>query len=367
MEVPLQDLQTRSALLEPEYLAGIRRVLASGSFILGDSVELFESEWSSALLVDHTVGVANGMDAIEIGLRCLGIGPGDEVVTTSVTAAATALAIVRAGARPVFASVNPCTGLIDMASVERCLTRRTRALLLVHLYGYARDVQSWSSFCIQNGISLIEDCAQAHLAKSGGRFAGSFGDFGAFSFYPTKNLGAIGDAGAIVTNSKSLAVTARQVRNYGQSGRYEHVGLGLNSRLDEIQATLLSVGLKHLPLWTTQRQTVAAFYRNHIANPRVELLASPQDNSEHVYHQFVVRVSERTSFRQFLGDNGIQTDVHYPKSLDLQPVFREFARDPSGLSDTHAFTKTCVSLPCFPEISHDQASKVVEIVNRWNP
>src|SRR5882762_4021466 len=215
--------------LRKQELAAVERVLRSGWYILGDEVKSFEAEWARAIGTEHAVGVGNGLDAIEIGLRALGVGTGDEVITTPMTAFASVLAVIRAGAQPVLADIEPGTALMSMESVRRCLSPRTRAALLVHIYGQAKELQSWRDLCDGAGIHLIEDCAQSHLAAWNGMCAGAAGVVGAFSFYPTKNLGAVGDAGALTTGSAGIAEKARQLRNYGQSARYHHPELGLNS------------------------------------------------------------------------------------------------------------------------------------------
>jgi len=287
------------SLLEQE-LAAIERVVRSGWYILGNEVKDFEAAWANQCGVSFAVGVGNGMDAIEIGLRSLGIGPGDEVITTAMTAFATVLAIIRAGATPVLADIDPTTGLLDPLSVERCLSCDTKAVLLVHLYGQIRQMDKWHELCDRTNIHLLEDCAQAHLAHSKDRTAGSFGVWGAYSFYPTKNLGAIGDGGALITNSEAIAQQAQVLRNYGQTQRYHHQEIGLNSRLDELQAALLSVRLTWLDAFTQRRQKIARAYFDGINNLKVKLLAKPIEGENHVYHLFVVLCEQREHFSHFL-------------------------------------------------------------------
>ncbi|MDE3208905.1 MAG: DegT/DnrJ/EryC1/StrS family aminotransferase, partial [Pseudomonadota bacterium] len=238
--IPMNDFKSEPEALKSLEQDALKRVMASGWYILGPEVQAFEHSWAQYCGVHEAVGVGNGMDAIEIGLRACGIGNGDEVITTAMTAFATVMAILRAGASPVLADIDPATGLLGPDSVKRCLSNRTKAVLLVHLYGHISRMEDWVDFCEANKIVLLEDCAQAHLATWQGRPAGSFGRFGAYSFYPTKNLGAKGDGGALVTNCPSVAEKARSLRNYGQTIRYHHPMEGLNSRLDELQAALLS-------------------------------------------------------------------------------------------------------------------------------
>ena len=242
------------------------RVLSSGWYVLGPEVQAFEYAWAKACGVDHCIGVANGMDAIELILRGLNIGSGDEVITTSMTAFATVLAIIRSGATPVLADINSETALLSLESAQRCISSKTRAVVLVHLYGQLREMEGWVRFCRAANIELIEDCAQSHLATSHGHVAGSFGVAGAYSFYPTKNLGALGDGGAVVTNSSHLAEQISVLRNYGQRERYQHTELGMNSRLDELQAALLSERLKWLGVFTQRRREVAVYFDRSIDN-----------------------------------------------------------------------------------------------------
>ena len=233
------------------------------------------------------------MEAIEIGLRSLGIGPGDEVITTAMTAFATVLAVLRAGAIPVLADIDPMTGLLDLSSVKRCLTAKTKAVLLVHLYGHVSNMDSWVEFCSNHQVFLLEDCAQSHLAKWKGKSSGSFGKWGAFSFYPTKNLGALGDGGALVTWDKQVSEKAKILRNYGQSIRYHHPELGLNSRLDELQAALISVRFNWLDRFTERRKKIAKSYYEGISNPLIAFLSRPRDEENHVYHLFVILCEDR--------------------------------------------------------------------------
>ena len=355
-------------LREPEdlrdrELQAVARVLRSGWYILGTEVEAFETEWARATGTAHAVGVGNGMDAIEIGLRALGIGPSDEVITTPMTAFATVLAVLRAGAQPVLADIDPSTALLSMAGVRRCLTPRTRAVLLVHLYGYATELQLWRRFCDESGVLLVEDCAQAHLASSDGVRAGAAGAVGAFSFYPTKNLGAAGDGGALTTGDDAVAAKARQLRNYGQSVRYHHPELGMNSRLDELQAAILRVRLGVLEAFTERKKAIAGAYRQGIDNPRVRLLAAPAQPQSHVYHLFVVLCEERDRLAAHLKARGIETLIHYPLPVHQQPPCRDLPRDPHGLRFAEKHGDTCLSIPCHPQLTDAEVGIVIQALN----
>src|SRR5688572_29630586 len=297
----------------------IDRVVASGWFILGPEVEAFEREFAAASGCSHAVGVGNGTDAIALILRALGIGPGDEVITTPLSAAYTALAILMTGARPVFADIDHDRLTLDPAASERAITSRTAALLPVHLYGQAADMHALRDLASRKGLALIEDCCQAHLATCGGRPVGTFGAGGAFSFYPTKNLGALGDGGAVITRDASLADRIMRLRNGGQTERYRHVEQGVNSRLDEMQAAVLRARLPLLATRTAQRRTLAAEYRSLLSGARVTV--PPEKDAGHVYHLFPIRAQHRGVLQDRLRSAGIDTLVHYPTSLSQQPAF----------------------------------------------
>ncbi|MCX5964303.1 MAG: DegT/DnrJ/EryC1/StrS family aminotransferase [Cyanobacteria bacterium] len=362
----MNDFKAEDTALREAMLSAVQRVLDSGWYVLGKELEKFENQWAKACGTRYGVGVGNGLDAIEIALRVLDIGPGDEVITTPMTAFATVLAILRAGATPVLADIERDTALLSLESVERCFSSKTKALLLVHLYGQVRNMSTWAQFCTDNNIALIEDCAQAHLAQWQGTVAGAFGEIGAYSFYPTKNLGAIGDAGMVVTSDSVLAEKATRLRNYGQSERYHHPELGMNSRLDEIQAALLSERLKWLPEFTQRRQAIAAIYQAELVNPQIQLLASPEENQAHVYHLFVIQCEHREALQTHLRKSCVQSLMHYPIPIHHQKPCLEIKRDRQGLSNSEYHATTCLSIPCHPQMSDDDIGKVVETVNSFS-
>jgi dTDP-4-amino-4,6-dideoxygalactose transaminase len=361
----MNDFRAEPPELREAMLGAARRVLESGRYVLGDEVLAFERQWASACGVSHGVGVGNGMDAIEIALRALDIGPGAEVVTTAITAFATVLAILRAGATPVLADIDPTTALLSPASVERCLSPGTNAVLLVHLYGQVRDMDTWLGFCARHGVALVEDCAQAHLASWQGNVAGSFGAAAAYSFYPTKNLGAAGDAGMVVTHDEALAQRARRLRDYGQSDRGRHSEPGLNSRLDEIHAAMLGERMKWLPQFTARRRKIAQAYRFGIKNQLVQLLAPPEEPSAHVYHQFVITCLQRDTLQTHLGKEGVQTLVHYPFPIHNQEPCHNLVRDPQGLHNSEHHAARCLSLPCHPQMTDGDIRAVIAAVNSF--
>lgn len=353
--------------LQRDMLEAVARVIKSGKFILGESVSEFERQWSEVCGTTFAVGVANGLDALEISLRALDIGPGDEVITTPLTAFATYLGIVKSGATPILADVDPQTGLLSRTSVKERISSRTRAVVLVHLYGQMRDMQDWLEMCTQNNVQLIEDCAQAHAAEFDGKKSGSWGVAGAFSFYPTKNLGALGDAGALTTNSADIAEKSLTLRNYGQSELYLHDQIGLNSRLDEIQAALLLVRLGKLEEFTLRRRDIAEMYWKNISNYHVELLLEPQQSRAHVYHQFVIRSSYRNELRHHLERHGIHSLIHYPRPVHKQPAAVYITDQSNDLSNAEEFSGTCLSIPCHPQLQDSEVLRIAETVNEFVP
>ena len=341
--------------------AAIDRVVASGWFVLGPEVDLFESEFASEMGAAHAVGVGNGTDAIALILRALGIGRGDEVITTPLSAAYTALAIMMTGARPVFADIDPARLTIDPDQVARLVGPRTRAILPVHLYGQAADMTALARVAARHNLAMVEDCCQAHLATSDGRPVGTIGVAGAFSFYPTKNLGALGDGGAVVTNDRSLAERVKRLRNGGQTERYRHEEAGVNSRLDEVQAAVLRARLPRLRQWTERRRALASRYRD-LLNDAAGADVPPERDPGHVYHLFVVRVPEpvrrvrlqpdqsaRAALQAWLASHGIETLIHYPIPIPRQPALA--GTDPSECPIAARTCDEVLSLPLHPRLS----------------
>jgi dTDP-4-amino-4,6-dideoxygalactose transaminase len=330
--------------------AAINRVLESGWFVLGPEVEAFEAEFAAASGAAHAVGVGTGTDAIALTLRALGIGPGDEVITTALSAAYTALAIVMAGARPVFVDVDPARLTLDPDGLASAVGPRTRAIVPVHLYGQAADMEPIAQVAASRQLAVVEDCCQAHLATAAGHPVGTIGAAGAFSFYPTKNLGALGDGGAVVTNDAGLADRLRRLRNGGQTHRYHHREAGVNSRLDELQAAILRARLPLLVRWTARRRALAAQYRAALTGAPV--VAADEIDGGHVYHLFVVRAGpgRRAALQTCLAAKGIETLVHYPVPVPRQPAFAAF--DPAPCPRADAACDEVLSLPLYPGL-HD--------------
>ena len=338
----------------------VRRVLASGWYVLGKEVASFEEAFAAFLGAKHAVGVASGTDAITLALMGLGVGAGDEVITTNLTAYPTITGIKRAGATPVVVDVDADTGLLDPALLARRLTGRTRAIVPVHLYGQACDLDPILRFAAGHGLVVVEDCAQSVDALYRGRQTGTLGQAGAYSFYPTKNLGAFGDGGAVATSSSDLRDRLLMLRNYGQKNRYVHEGEGLNSRLDELQAAVLSAKLAVLPAWTARRRAIAAFYRANLTTvaPLVE-----RDYGRAVYHLFPVRCERRDAFIEHLKARSIQTLIHYPVPVHHQPDFR--GQQGESLPVSERLCATLASLPLYPELSDAEVELVVAAANHF--
>ncbi len=332
----------------------IDRVITRGWFVLGPELDGFEREFASASGAADAVGVGTGTDALAIALRALGIGPGDEVITTPLSAAYSALAIMMAGARPVFADIDPDRLTLDAQAAAAAVTPRTAAILPVHLYGQPADMPAIAAVAARHNLAIVEDCCQAHLATCGGQPVGSFGAAAAFSFYPTKNLGALGDGGAITTSDASLAARARRLRNGGQTDRYHHEAFGVNSRLDEIQAAILRARLPLLPQWTAMRRALAQRYR--VSLQQSGLTIPPACDDGHVYHLFPVRSSARDALQATLRAAGIETLIHYPVPITKQPAVAS-----ERPAECPIATRVCaeiLSLPLYPSLPADAADRV---------
>ena len=332
----------------PAIDAAIARVVDRGWFILGPELEAFENEFAAASGARHAVGVGNGTDALAIALRAAGIAPGDEVITSPLSAAYTALAIMMAGARPIFADIDPQRLTLDPAAAGAAVTSRTAAILPVHLYGQAADMPALAQVAERHGLAILEDCCQAHLATCAGRPVGSFGAAGGYSFYPTKNLGALGDGGALTTNDDRIAERARRLRNGGQSERYRHAEFGVNSRLDEIQAAILRQRLQGLREATSRRRETAALYRSALAGID-GLTVPPEMDGGHVYHLFAVLARDRGTLQRHLLAQGVETLVHYPIPLSRQPAFA--SEDPAECPVADRVCNQVLSLPLYPGLS----------------
>jgi UDP-N-acetyl-3-dehydro-alpha-D-glucosamine 3-aminotranferase len=359
MNVPMLDLGAEYREIGDELSAALQKVVASGRFILGPEGDALEKEVAAYLGVAHAVAVANGTDALHLAVRAAGIGPGDEVITPSFTFIATAEAAAYVGARVVFADIDPTTYNLDAASVEAALTPATRAIIAVHLYGQCADLAALSSICKRRNLVLIEDCAQAIGADFDRRRAGAWGALGCFSFYPTKNLGAYGDAGMVTTNDAKLAQTVRMLRHHGSRETYRHEIVGYNSRLDELQAALLRVKLRSLDRWNARRREHAALYRRELTGAAVGLPAE-HGRGAHVYHQFTVRSAKRDALREQLTRRGIASAIYYPIPGHRQPAFSGATARELPASDGAA--REVLSLPIYPQLTQAQIRHVCETI-----
>ncbi|MER3441481.1 MAG: erythromycin biosynthesis sensory transduction protein eryC1 [Gemmataceae bacterium] len=358
--LPLNDLAAGHCRLEAELTAAWRRVLDTSNFIGGPEVQSFQEEFASYCGTRFAVGVGNGTEALWLILKGLGIGPGDEVITSPFTFIATAEAITLCGAQVVFCDIDPTTYTLDPRALADCITERTRAVVVVHLHGQVADMEALAAICRQRRLWLVEDAAQAHGATYRGRRVGSLADAAAFSFYPGKNLGALGDAGAVVTDREDLALFVRQCADHGRLSKYEHHFPGTNSRLDALQAAVLRIKLRYLDDNNARRRTIADWYRQWLGDcPDVRLPCEIPGRSP-VYHQFVVEVPRRDEIRQVLAQQGIQAGVHYPIPLHLQPAYRHLGYGPGAFPAAERAAQHVLSLPMFPELTHEQVARVCQ-------
>lgn len=361
MHIPFVDLHAQYLAHQEEFDAAFREVIRKAAFIGGEFVREFEREYAAAYGVRHCISVANGTDAIYIVLRMLGIGPGDEVITTAASWISTSETIGQAGARPVFVDVDEYYN-IDVEQVRAAITPRTRAIIPVHLYGQAAQVELLEPLARERGLHLIEDCAQAHFAERLGRRVGTVGVAGTFSFYPGKNLGAYGDAGAIITNDDALAERCRMYANHGALVKHQHRMEGINSRLDGLQAALLTRKLRHLADWTRARQVVARQYDALLAAIPQVTLPKLRDGSTHVYHLYVIQCADRDALKAHLAAQGIETAIHYPTALPLLPAYAHLGMQASDIPRAAANQDAILSLPIFPEMTAAMVAHVADAI-----
>jgi len=367
LQIPMNDLKAQYDLIRPEIDAAMAEVMQSCSFILGPAVSGFESAYAEYCGVDHCIGVSNGTDALVLALRAAGVGDGDEVITTPHTFGATTEAICHVGARPVFVDVEERHYTMDASLVEGAISDRTRALLPVHIYGHAADMDPLLEIAERRGLMVLEDAAQAQGARYRGRVVGSIGRAGCFSFYPGKNLGAYGDAGGITTNDAQMAESIRSLRNHGQDPRqkFSYSEIGYNHRMDGFQGAVLGVKLQYLDAWNERRRAIADRYREGLAQVSDLVLPDEADGAHHVYHLFVVRAPDREALGQALSSVGIQTAVQYPIPLHVTPAY-EFLG--CGKGDFPVCERACdeiISLPIFPNLDDAGVDYVVEQIGQF--
>jgi dTDP-3-amino-3,4,6-trideoxy-alpha-D-glucose transaminase len=357
---PIPFIDLRPSDDDAAVRAAVDRVIARGWFVLGPEVEAFEHEFAAACRVPFAVGVGNGTDAIALALRALGIGHGDDVIIPAMTAAYTGLAVILAGARPVIVDVEADTLTMDPAACAAAVTSRTRAIVPVHLYGQAADMDAIRGVASRHSLAIVEDCCQAHLATERGVPVGTRADAAAFSFYPTKNLGALGDGGAVTTSSETLAARIRQLRNGGQRARAHHVEAGVNSRLDDVQAAVLRARLPLLGHWTHRRRELAAIYRRALP---ATIKPIRERDAGHVYHLFPVQTAERDALQAHLAAAGIETVIHYPLALTTQPAFAGYAGPDSPVATAAA--AALLSLPLSPRLADADVVRVADAVGAF--
>jgi dTDP-4-amino-4,6-dideoxygalactose transaminase len=365
MQVPFVDLKSDSAEIADEIMAAVTSVIEGGRFILGPEVDAFEGEFASFCETAYAVGVASGTDALLLSAMALDLGPGDEVIVPANTFIATFDAISRSGATPVPVDPDPEYYTLNAADVEGAVTSATRAVVPVHLFGQMAQMDGIAAMCADKGVPLIEDAAQAHGTRFEGRRAGSLGSTGCFSFYPSKNLGALGDGGILVTGDEGLASSVRMLRDYGQKRKNEHLRIGLNSRLDEIQAAALRVKLRVLEANNEKRAAAAESYRSGLADVDEVVTPAVRDGSTHIYHLYVIRCAERDRLKDFLGEKGIFTGLHYPVPAHLQPAYAFLGRGPGSFPVSERLAGEILSLPMFPSITAEEIDYVCEAIGSF--
>ena len=358
--VPFLDLRAATLEVEADITAAVTRVLRSGRYILGPELEAFEAEWADYVGTRHCVGVASGLDAVFLSLLAAGVGPGDEVIVPAHTFIATWLAVSYAGATPVPVEPDVVTSNVDAGLVAAAVTSRTAAVVVVHIYGQPAALRELRRVCDAHNLPLIEDAAQAHGARYGGRRVGSFGRAGAWSFYPGKNLGALGDGGAVTTDDDELAARLRQLRNYGSDVKYRHEVKGFNSRLDELQAAVLRAKLGRLDEWNDRRAHVAARYATALAGCAAVRPPTVPADVDPAWHLYVVRCTARDRLRAMLGDRGIETLIHYPIACGRQPAYRDLAVPAQPIAEQ--LSREVLSLPMGPHLSDAAVDRVIEAV-----
>ena len=360
MNIPMVDLKGQYETLKDEIDTALIEALSATQFILGPNVQAFENEAANYLGVDHAVGVASGTDALHLALEAAGVGAGDEVITTPFTFIATAEAISYLNARPVFVDIDPYTFNIDLNQVEQAITDKTKAVVPVHLFGQPVDMNALKALCDDRGLLIIEDCAQSFGAHIDNKMTGSFGKFGAFSFFPSKNLGCFGDGGLITTNSEQGANEIRVLRNHGSRERYHHNMIGYNSRLDELQAIILRIKLKHIDTYNQHRRRVAHRYSDALADTSIQT-AYEDGIGLHIYHQYTLLHDERDRIMQALQEHGIACAVYYPIPLHKQEVYQSACRD-VHLPVAENVARKCFSLPVYPELEDEKIDMIADVI-----
>lgn len=365
MNVPFVDLKVQYQNIKTEIDAAIKSVIADTAFVRGKYVAEFEKAYADKCGVKHCISVANGTDAIYISLKALGIGPGDEVMTVANSWIATSETITQADARVVFVDIEPDYYTIDASKIEERITPRTKAIIPVHLFGQPAEVDSIKRICDEHNLYLIEDCAQAHFASYKEQLVGTFGIAGTFSFYPGKNLGAYGDAGAIITNDDELADNMRMFANHGSLKKHEHQIEGINSRMDGLQAAILSVKLSHILEWNKKRYRNALLYNELLANVNGVTIPKIRQNASHIFHLYVIRTDERDELQKHLKEQGVSTGIHYPTALPFLQAYKYLGNKPEEFPVAHQYQDEILSLPMYPELSESSITFVADKIREF--
>ena len=360
--IPLVDLKAQYKTIVPEINTAIQQILKNSAFILGSPVSIFEDAFAQFCNVKYAIGIASGTGALHLALRALGVGIGDEVITVPHTFFATAEAIIHTGATPIFIDVEDQYFNIDPSKLEAAVTEKTKAIVPVHLYGQCADMESILEISKRYNIPVVEDAAQAHGAKYNGVSAGGFGNATCFSFYPGKNLGAYGDAGAVVTNNEDLATKIRMLRNHGRTEKYVHKIIGYGERIDALQAAILNVKLTHLKEWTKKRVNVAHRYSKLLREVNQIITPPVRPNSEHVFHLYVIKCQQRDTLLKHFNQNNIQAGIHYPIPLHLQPALKYLGYKPGDFPVSEELSSSIISLPIYPELSEVDVNRIVHAV-----
>jgi dTDP-4-amino-4,6-dideoxygalactose transaminase len=365
MKIPFVDLKKQYLTIKAEIDRSIQSVIDESAFIKGRFVSEFEKQYAEKYGVKHCISVANGTDAIFIVLKSLGIGNGDEVITTASSWISTSETITQTGAKPVFVDIEPEYFTIDPKKIEEKITEKTKAVIPVHLYGQPAKIDDIKKICNRNGLHLIEDCAQAHFAEFNAQRVGTFGIAGTFSFFPSKNLGAFGDAGAIITNNDELAEKNRMYANHGALTKHKHLIEGINSRMDGLQAAILTVKLPYIDLWNSQRHKNALMYNEYLLD--IDDIETPKirPNAAHIFHLYVIRANKRDGLMQFLTKKGIEVAIHYPVALPFLPAYNYLSYSPENLPIVFSYQNQILSLPMFPELTREQIIYVAKAIREY--
>ncbi len=364
MNVPFLNFHETHKEMKPELMAALEETFDSGQFILGTQVAAFEQEYAAMMGASDTAGINSGTSALHLCIRCCDVGPGDEVITTAFTFMASSWCISYEKATPVFVDIDPDTYIMDPVKVEAAITEKTKAIVIVHLFGQPAPMDAYLDIAKRHNVKLIEDCAQSHLSRYKGTSTGLIGDCGAFSFYPTKNLGGLGEGGLFVSKDPEILARAKLLRNHAMPDRYTYAEVGYNYRMEGFNGSVLRVKLKHLEAWTKRRQDIAATYQAGIKLEGAKLPAVIED-APSVYHQYSITYSNRDALVSYLSENEIATGAFYPNPLHLQPVYSELAYKEGSLPIAEATCKTVINLPIYPEMTDEQVAYVIDTINRF--